>query len=172
MSKVCSCVGGNAKCLHKLSFIFPADDGHVLNSSCARRSTLYASTLTFQPCLFCVAVVLSPTLLAELSDFCSLLFTFPPRTRLSSPRNHVWGLYSSPKAASLLQNKGPLLFFFSSLLLLFQKSFQVCDALYSGIISGFRWTEERRCIWPPTVQNSIKAKSDLLCTTSPLCFYL
>lgn len=39
--------------------------------------------------------------------------------------------------------------------------------MLSGIISGFRWTEEPRCIWPPTVQNSIKAKSDLLCTTFP-----
>lgn len=52
---------------------------------------------------------------------------------------------------------------------------QVSDVLYSGVISGFRWTEEPRCIWPLSVQDSIKAKSDLFCFSfsfAPLLFLL
>lgn len=52
---------------------------------------------------------------------------------------------------------------------------QASDVLYSGVISGFRWTEEPRCIWPLSVQDSIKAKSDLFCFSfsfAPLLFLL
>lgn len=112
---------------------------------------------------FCTIIVITTMFLTEwdpqLSNFCLLLFTLVScchvimcegttarqRQHLCKKRKKIW---TTPEGAPpYLRNSG---------------AFQASDALYSGIISGFIWTEEPRCIWPLSVQNSIKAKPDLL----------
>lgn len=85
----------------------------------------------------------------QVCDFCLPLFAL-----VSSPRNHVRTLQCS-RGSELAWTELHLISQTAAL-------FQASDALYSGIISEFRWTEEPRCTWPLSAHNSIKAKSDLL----------
>lgn len=75
------------------------------------------------------------------------------------------GRCNSHKAASLRGKLRPSELHLISETL--ETALQASDVLYSGVISGFRWTEEPRCIWPLSVQNSIKAKPDLLRLSLP-----
>lgn len=122
------------------------------------------SLTTWKTHSFCMIIVIITMFLTEwdpqVSDFCLLLFTLVSCRHVimcgdttSRQRQHlckkkekkIWT--TSEGAPPYLRNSG---------------AFQASGALYSGIISGFRWTEEPRCIWPLSVQNSIKAKPDLL----------